>query len=128
MPYIAPAYTLCYGSTASAADLAVSKNETTDIPVSSVSLSGGPNGSTQYELSIPSFSTFRWHTSGGIGEPLPVELTSFTGTNEGNKNRLDWVTASESNTSKFIVEKSLDLNTWSYLGEQTATGNSTVTK
>ncbi|MBK6339939.1 MAG: hypothetical protein IPF63_10210 [Bacteroidetes bacterium] len=71
----------------------------------------GPNTSTQYELSVPTFSTFRWHTTGGYGQPLPLELISFTGYNAGNYNVLNWVTASELNTSKFIVEnRSMDFS------------------
>ena len=89
-------------------------------------MSGGPNNSTQYELSISSFSTFRWHTKGGFGEPLPLELISFTVYNAGNYNVLDWVTASELNTSKFIVEKSIDGLNWNSIVERAAAGNSSI--
>lgn len=50
--------------------------------------------------------------TGGTGvspwdvSPLPVELTSFTGYNDGDKNVLNWTTASELNTLKFEVERS----------------------
>ncbi|HNF49748.1 MAG TPA: T9SS type A sorting domain-containing protein, partial [Chitinophagales bacterium] len=57
---------------------------------------------------------------------LPVELTSFTGYNDGQINVLDWITASEINTSKFEVEKSTDGYSFSYLGERPAAGNSTM--
>lgn len=84
---------------------------------------------TDYEVSftIDEFSTFYIHPVRFPYEVLPVELVSFTGTNVGDKNRLDWVTASEENTSKFIVEKSLDGVNWFYLGEKPAAGNSTQT-
>lgn len=67
--------------------------------------------------------------TGGTGvspwdySPLPVELTSFTGYNDGNANVLDWVTAAEINTSKFEVEKSVDGYSFSYIGEHQAAGN-----
>lgn len=57
---------------------------------------------------------------------LPVELTSFTGYNDGNANVLDWITSSEINTSKFEVEKSTDGFSFSYIGEKPAAGNSTT--
>jgi hypothetical protein len=39
---------------------------------------------------------------------IPVELVSFTGKNQGNKNVLNWQTASERNAQSFIVERSAD--------------------
>jgi hypothetical protein len=55
---------------------------------------------------------------------LPVELTTFTGYNNGNINVLNWTTASELNTLKFEVEKSIDAITFEYIGERPAAGNS----
>lgn len=55
--------------------------------------------------------------SGGTGtagaskyatSPLPVELISFVGWNEGTVNQLEWVTASEINNEMFVVERSVD--------------------
>ncbi|MCB0507625.1 MAG: T9SS type A sorting domain-containing protein [Bacteroidetes bacterium] len=69
--------------------------------------------------------------TGGAGDspwdisPLPVELTSFTGYNDGNKNVLNWTTASELNTSKFIVERAAaNTGTFVSIGERPAAGNS----
>jgi hypothetical protein len=69
--------------------------------------------------------------TGGTGDspwdvsPLPVELISFTGYNNGAINVLDWTTASEKNTLKFEVErKSASNNTFTYIGEKPAAGNS----
>jgi Secretion system C-terminal sorting domain len=42
------------------------------------------------------------------GAVLPIELTSFTGTTEGNKVNLVWVTASEKNNASIEVERSYD--------------------
>lgn len=118
-------YPICYGYTLSATDLAVSKDETNDMPISPAPSAIGPNGSYQYQLSIPSFSTFRFHTNGGIGEPLPVELISFTGYHNNARNTLVWKTASESNTDRFEIEKSIDGANWQYIGMQQAVGNTT---
>ncbi|HMY23776.1 MAG TPA: T9SS type A sorting domain-containing protein, partial [Chitinophagales bacterium] len=82
------------------------------------------NGAIQYELIRPSFSTYRFHTNGGWGQPLPVEMVSFTGFNEGIVNRLKWTTASEINTDRFEIEKSLDNSSWSLIGSKEAAGNS----
>ncbi len=40
--------------------------------------------------------------------PLPVELTSFSGSVEGLRNRMVWTTASELNNSHFDLERSSD--------------------
>jgi hypothetical protein len=58
---------------------------------------------------------------------LPVELITFNGYNDGLVNVLNWSTASELNTLKFEVEKSLDAVNFSYIGEKAAAGNSNVT-
>ena len=84
-----------------------------------------PNG-VDYQVTFDcnSFSTFYIHPARFPLAVLPVELVSFTGTNVGERNRLDWVTASEKNTDKFIVEKSLDGINWFYVGERNGAGNS----
>ena len=74
---------------------------------------------------INSFSTFYIHPELFPFTPLPVELTSFTGWNQGDVNKLQWQTASELNTSRFEVQKSLAAATWSTIGEVPAFGNST---
>jgi len=57
---------------------------------------------------------------------LPVELTIFTGYNDGSINVLNWTTASELNSLKFEVEKSIDAVNFEYLGERPAAGNSSI--
>lgn len=74
-----------------------------------------------------SFSAFRiFGTSDASYTALPIELLSFTGFNAGDRNQLDWITASEKNTSKFVVEKSTDGQHWFSIGEKTAAGNSSI--
>lgn len=60
---------------------------------------------------------------GDIGV-LPVELISFTGRPTGEVNELEWITASEDNSSAFIVQRSLDGSSFQDLGAVQAAGNS----
>ena len=53
---------------------------------------------------------------------LPVELISFKGMLEKNTVRLDWSTASESNCSHFLVEKSADGLRWNSMAKITGHG------
>ena len=46
---------------------------------------------------------------------LPVELSSFSVKSENSKARIVWSTQSESNNKEFIIERSLDGETFSYL-------------
>ncbi len=55
---------------------------------------------------------------------LPVTISSFSASNRGDNNLVKWETSSESNTARFIVEKSTDGRTYSAIGEVTAAGNS----
>ncbi len=88
---------------------------------------GAYNGDHFVSFTINSFSTFYVHPALFPFAPLPVELISFNGWNAGAVNQLQWKTASEKNTAKFIVEKSIDGVTYTSIGEQTAAGNSTTT-
>lgn len=56
---------------------------------------------------------------------LPVELLSFEGKGFSNYNVLNWSTASESNTDKFVIKKSQDGIFWESVGTVPASGNST---
>ena len=59
--------------------------------------------------------------------PLPVELLSFDATKNNSVVDLDWVTASEKNSSYFIVEKSIDLISWRIVDSLGAAGFSLKT-
>ena len=73
---------------------------------------------------ISSFSPF---TIGITGSPLPIELISFQANCAGNKQvEVTWSTASEHNTSHFVVEKSRDGLNWITLNTLGAAGNSTT--
>jgi hypothetical protein len=56
---------------------------------------------------------------------LPIELLSFEGKKQTNSNLLYWSTASEHNSSHFIIEKSVDGFKWGGIGQVQSVGNST---
>lgn len=62
------------------------------------------------------------------GAPVPLSLTNFTGALVHNTTQLNWQTVSESNTSNFIVERSLNAIDFSPIGNVKAAGNSSATQ
>jgi hypothetical protein len=58
--------------------------------------------------------------------PLPVELLSFAGNyiQSTQSADLNWISASEINVFKYVVERSFDNETWTAQGEVLAKGNS----
>ncbi|MDD2984581.1 MAG: GEVED domain-containing protein [Crocinitomicaceae bacterium] len=63
---------------------------------------------------------------GGIGNPLPVELTAFyvSCVEDKNETNVHWTTASEQNSALFVVEKSRDLVNWTLVSKVDAAGSS----
>lgn len=65
----------------------------------------GSSGYFYLEFTSPSFSEM----GAVLGlKTLPVELVSFSGTVEGNLNKVHWATASEKDLDKFLLERSAD--------------------
>lgn len=62
-----------------------------------------------------------------ISGEVPVELTSFNVSAEGNSAKLQWVTATELNNKGFIVERKSDGSVWNQIAVVTGKGNSTET-
>jgi beta-propeller repeat-containing protein len=60
-----------------------------------------------------------------VANPLPVEIVSFSGINEGSKNNLEWVTASEINNDYFSIERSENGSNFKNIGDVNGSGNST---
>jgi hypothetical protein len=58
--------------------------------------------------------------------PLPIELISFSGTNETRYNELDWQTATENNNDYFTLEHSVDGENWINTAKIDGAGNSTL--
>ena len=75
---------------------------------------------------INSFSSFYFGSNGYVA--LPLKLLSFTGLLKNNVTHLQWETANETNTSHFVVERSIDGNNFSNIGTVAAAGNSRGTQ
>ena len=82
-------------------------------------------GSAYYsDFSIPGFSEF-WLNGNLSASPLPVELTSFQANCTNDQNvEITWSTASEHNSSHFVVERTDDGSVWSHLATVQSAGNS----
>jgi hypothetical protein len=74
--------------------------------------------------SITSFSSFYF---GSSNITLPLELLTFSGSLQNNATLLKWETANETNTSHFIVERSIDNSSFDAIGTVAASGNSSAT-
>jgi hypothetical protein len=55
---------------------------------------------------------------------LPVDLSAFSASPDGNENRLQWTTAKEENAAYFDVEYSQNGYAWENIGQVKASGNS----
>ena len=84
-------------------------------------------GAYYSDFSIPGFSEF-WLNGNLSASPLPVELTSFQANcTSDSKVELTWTTASEHNSSHYVVEKTTNGQEWVQLATVQAAGNSTST-
>lgn len=83
---------------------------------------GGQTGSAS--VSSPSRQNSIWFKEFSLAT-LPVKFASFTATLNNNKVDLKWTTASEINTSHFVVERSVDGSNYSDAGIVFAYGNAT---
>jgi len=63
-----------------------------------------------------------------VSGTLPISLVSFKGSRDNNFIRLQWITAFESNSSRFEIERSKGGGSFLKIGETTAAGNSYLTK
>lgn len=85
---------------------------------------------TQYETIYIRVWEYGGGTTGTFGisittpQALPVELLYFDGVEYPLWNTLKWSTASEQNSSHFIIEKSTDGGNWREIANKTAAGNS----
>lgn len=76
---------------------------------------------------LSAFSPFTFGSKSGIN-PLPVELLSFTGKNNGEENILEWVTASEINNDYFTLERGSDGFNFEKIAVVDGAGNSNSIK
>ena len=64
-----------------------------------------------------------------VTDGLPIKLTFFKGKNAGNKNVLEWTTASEMNNDYFVIERKSEgewESEWEMIGQLKGAGNSTT--
>lgn len=98
-----------------------------DLPTQLSGSAGNANGINYSEITgITSFSG----GAGGVvlipSASLPVELLSFTGWNEQNRNVLQWVTETELNNARFEIERSINpQDGFTTIGSVEGAGNST---
>jgi len=64
----------------------------------------------------------------GYCATVPIELLSFNGSHLNNSNLLRWETATESNSSHFVIERSEDGIRFAEIGRSNAAGESTSIK
>ncbi|MBL7739097.1 MAG: PQQ-dependent sugar dehydrogenase [Chitinophagaceae bacterium] len=83
------------------------------------------HGANGYMLqgNVTSFSSFYFASA---NMTLPLELLTFSGVLQNNATLLQWETANETNTSHFVVERSIDNATFTGIGTVAANGNSTI--
>ncbi len=74
-----------------------------------------------------SFSTNLWWTITQTSAPLPVSMLDFTSKTHVDKVKLTWETASEINSSHFIIERTTDQLNFDYIGRVESQGSSTST-
>ncbi len=74
-------------------------------------------GINQAQYSITSFSGGGGGSTGSIFEVLPITISNLNATVTGNTNTVTWTTTSESNTAKFIVERSINGSNYTSIGE-----------
>ncbi|KAA5534508.1 T9SS type A sorting domain-containing protein [Taibaiella lutea] len=78
-----------------------------------------PNGFSWIQVTTPGFSNF--YISNSI-TPLYIKVSEISATNVGNKNRIDWNTATEAKGDYFTVERSLDGIHYKEIGTVSAKG------
>lgn len=70
---------------------------------------------------------FTFATTNSAQTPLPIELISFQAEPNGSVIDLKWTTASERNNDYFTIEKTVDGQSFKFVAENDAAGNSTTT-
>jgi hypothetical protein len=75
-------------------------------------------------ITFPSLISYNIFTGTDDLFSLPVKLTNFSGAARNNSAVLNWATASEINSSKFELERSLDANSFRKINTIMAKGNS----
>lgn len=86
---------------------------------------GGTTNTATKTITLTGWPQFSWLTGGPPPSALPIELVSFEANCKGsNQVSITWATASEQNTSHYVLDKSRDGATWEEVGQVQAAGNS----
>ncbi|GAB3649905.1 hypothetical protein GCM10027594_25200 [Hymenobacter agri] len=112
-------------------------HELNGIPVGNLALFKSVSGGTPWipqrgttaagnVITKTGISDFSVWTLGNAANPLPVELAAFTAAPLGHAVLLKWSTASEKNSARFEVERSLDGTSFDRIGTVAAGGTSTT--
>lgn len=96
---------------------------------SSPSATATPVAATTYSLTVTRCDGCAFATTVSVTDcnPLPVELIEFEGEAAGTENQLRWITASELNNDYFLLERSIDAETWKLIAQVDGAGVSTET-
>lgn len=95
-----------------------------DTPIAGASDLGGGLYRFSNVSAIANGRRFTIGTTNSTRTPLPVELLSFIAEPEKPGARLHWSTASEQNSSQFLVQRSADLLEWNIVASMPAAGTS----
>lgn len=95
-----------------------------DTPIAGASDLGGGLYRFSNVSAIANGRRFTIGTTNSTRTPLPVELLSFDAEPEEPGARLHWSTASEQNSSQFLVQRSADLLDWNVVATVPAAGTS----
>jgi hypothetical protein len=93
-------------------------------------IGGSPSVDTTntWLLSASSQYNFGVFTGTNNSLPVPVVMTGFNAERMGNDGLLTWTTASEINSSLFVVERSINASSYTTVGKVKASGNSNDVK
>jgi hypothetical protein len=104
-------------------------NVTPDFVNNSLSLSESATTGTLNELNyvqfnnVTSFSGGTFATGVGPSTPLPISITKLYASTTGATNTINWTTVSEVNSSKFVVERSINGVNYTAIGEVATIAN-----
>ena len=101
-------------------------------PYADLTGSGGSiNGQAIIGGNVGQSNGFEFHNiyfTGSFDSALPVNLTLFTATGERSSVNLTWATATETNSSRFDIERSLNGKNWASIGSVASHGESNQLK
>jgi hypothetical protein len=81
-------------------------------------------GGDPYSVTVTDITAFSLWGIFDSQDALPVTLTHFTASREGNTALLNWSTTSESNSDRFEIERSNNAKSWVKVGEVASKGES----